>query len=146
MLDRWDAGTGGAGGCAPCGIGLPAARACDMMVAVQDRKQSPIFVKTYDLLLWLLERSARFPKNERFRMARRLEESAFAFRVYPDHRRLKSPRSRAFCRRLRRLVGRCHAGALPPARVTAAVQGWVAHAAHGDTWGLRRAVLSDVVI
>jgi hypothetical protein len=46
---------------------------------VQDRKQSPIFVKTYDLLLWLLERSARFPKHERFRMARRLEESAFAF-------------------------------------------------------------------
>lgn len=68
------------------------------------------------------------------------------FRVYPDHRRLKSPRGHAFHRRLRRLVGRCHAGALPPARVTAAVQGWVAHAAHGDTWGLRRAVLSDVVI
>ena len=49
------------------------------MVAVHDHKQSPIFVKTYDLLLWLLERSARFPKNERFRMARRLEDSAFAF-------------------------------------------------------------------
>jgi len=46
---------------------------------VQDRKQSPIFVKTYDLLLWLLGRTARFPKNERFRMARRVEESAFAF-------------------------------------------------------------------
>ena len=42
-------------------------------------KQSPIFVKTYDLLLWLLGRTARFPKNERFRLAKRLEESAFAF-------------------------------------------------------------------
>jgi hypothetical protein len=42
-------------------------------------KQSPIFVKTYDLLVWLLGRTARFPKNERFRMARRLEETAFAF-------------------------------------------------------------------
>jgi hypothetical protein len=49
------------------------------MTSVQDRKQSPIFVKTYDLLLWLLERTARFPRHERFRMARRLEESAFAF-------------------------------------------------------------------
>jgi hypothetical protein len=49
------------------------------MTCVQERKQSPVFVKTYDLLLWLLERSARFPKHERFRMARRLEESAFAF-------------------------------------------------------------------
>jgi hypothetical protein len=42
-------------------------------------KQSPIFVKTYDFLVWLLGRTARFPKNERFRMARRLEEGAFAF-------------------------------------------------------------------
>jgi len=42
-------------------------------------KQSPIFVKTYDFLLWLLGRTARFPKNERFRLAKRLEESAFAF-------------------------------------------------------------------
>jgi hypothetical protein len=25
------------------------------------RKQSPIFVKTYDFLLWLLGRTARFP-------------------------------------------------------------------------------------
>jgi hypothetical protein len=49
------------------------------MPAVQNRKQSPIFVKTYDLLVWLLERSARFPRNERFRMARRVEESAFTF-------------------------------------------------------------------
>jgi hypothetical protein len=49
------------------------------MAPVKDRKQSPMFVKTYDLLLWLLGRTARFPKNERFRMARRVEESAFAF-------------------------------------------------------------------
>ena len=42
-------------------------------------KQSPIFVKTYDLLVWLLGRTGNFPKNERFRMARRLEDSAFAF-------------------------------------------------------------------
>ena len=68
------------------------------------------------------------------------------FRVYPDHRRLKSSRGHVFRRRLKKLVMRCHAGRVPPARVTAAVQGWVAHAAHGDTWGLRRAVLSDVVI
>ena len=46
---------------------------------MHDRKQSPIFVKTYDLLLWLLERTARFPKQERFRMGRKLEESVFAF-------------------------------------------------------------------
>ena len=48
--------------------------------------------------------------------------------------------------RLKRLVMRYHAGQVPPARVTAAVQGWVAHAAHGDTWSLRCALLGHVVI
>ncbi len=42
-------------------------------------KQSPIFSKTYDFILWLLNHTERFPKNERFRMARRIEDTAFAF-------------------------------------------------------------------
>ncbi len=42
-------------------------------------KQSPIFSKTYDFILWLLNHTEKFPKNERFRMARRLEDTAFAF-------------------------------------------------------------------
>ena len=41
--------------------------------------QSPIFVKTHDLLLWLLQHTAKFPKSERFRMAKRVEDSAFRF-------------------------------------------------------------------
>ncbi|MDY6874857.1 MAG: hypothetical protein SWK90_01450 [Chloroflexota bacterium] len=64
-------------------------------------KQSPIFAKTYDFLLWLLGRTARFPKNERFRMAKRLEERAFAL---------------------------------------------LAHATHGDTWGLRRDLLGSIIV
>lgn len=42
-------------------------------------KQSPIFSKTYDFILWLLNHTETFPKSERFRMARRLEDSAFHF-------------------------------------------------------------------
>ncbi len=41
--------------------------------------QSPIFSKSYDFILWLLAHTEKFPKNERFRMARRIEDSAFAF-------------------------------------------------------------------
>ena len=41
--------------------------------------QSPIFVKTHDLLIWLLQHTAGFPKSERFRMAKRVEDSAFRF-------------------------------------------------------------------
>jgi uncharacterized membrane protein len=40
---------------------------------------SPIFSKTYDLILWLLNHTEKFPKSERFRLARRLEDAAFDF-------------------------------------------------------------------
>lgn len=42
-------------------------------------RQSPIFSKSYDFLLWLTHHTAQFPKSERFRLARRLEDSAFDF-------------------------------------------------------------------
>ncbi len=42
-------------------------------------KQSPIFSKTYDFILWLLNHTESFPKSERFRMGKRLEDSAFEF-------------------------------------------------------------------
>jgi hypothetical protein len=41
--------------------------------------QSPIFAKCYDFILWLLNHTEKFPKSERFRLARRLEDSIFAF-------------------------------------------------------------------
>ena len=40
---------------------------------------SPIFAKSYDFLLWLLNHTEKFPKNERFRLARRLEDAGFEF-------------------------------------------------------------------
>ena len=42
-------------------------------------KESPIFVKTYDFTLWLLEHTIKFPKSQRFVMAKRLEEAALNF-------------------------------------------------------------------
>jgi four helix bundle protein len=44
-----------------------------------ERKQSPIFTRTSDFVLWLLNHTEKFPKSERFRMAKRLEDSAFSF-------------------------------------------------------------------
>ena len=44
-----------------------------------ERQQSPIFAKTSDFLLWLLNHTESFPRSERFRMAKRLEDSAFRF-------------------------------------------------------------------
>lgn len=42
-------------------------------------KQSPIFSKTYDFTLWLLNHTENFPKSERFRMAKWLEDTIFKF-------------------------------------------------------------------
>ncbi len=38
-------------------------------------KQSPIFIKVYDLSKWLLEHSQKFPKSQRFVMAKRVENA-----------------------------------------------------------------------
>lgn len=42
-------------------------------------KESPIFIKTYDFTKWLLEHTIKFPKSQRFVMAKRIEESALNF-------------------------------------------------------------------
>ena len=64
------------------------------------------------------------------------------FRVYPDHRRLKRRNGVAFARRLRAWRAEIAKGKLRVADLSPRVQGWVAHAAHGDTWRLRRALLT----
>jgi hypothetical protein len=42
------------------------------------RRQSPIFVRTYDFLLWLIPRLLDFPRSQRGVMARQLRIQAFA--------------------------------------------------------------------
>lgn len=42
-------------------------------------KESPIFVKTYDFTKWLLEHTIKFPKSQRFVMAKRIEEAILNF-------------------------------------------------------------------
>lgn len=37
---------------------------------------SPVFARTHDLLLWLIPRTLRFPKEQRFVLARRLQDRA----------------------------------------------------------------------
>jgi len=65
------------------------------------------------------------------------------FRIYPDHRRLLPRNVRLARKRLRRLAGMYAARQIDAADVTRSVQAWLTHAAHGDTWGLRRSVLKE---
>lgn len=66
------------------------------------------------------------------------------FRLYPDHRRLRRRNGVAFARRLRQMACDYRRGAIALPKVSARVQGWVAHASHADTWGLRRSLLESV--
>jgi RNA-directed DNA polymerase len=68
------------------------------------------------------------------------------WRLYPDHRRLKRRNGVAFQRRFESLRGAYAAGEINRERLEASINGWIAHVAHGDTWGLRRALLSGVVL
>ena len=42
-------------------------------------KQSPIFARTHDLVLWLLQRSESFPRSQRFVLTKRLQDAALDF-------------------------------------------------------------------
>lgn len=64
------------------------------------------------------------------------------FRVYSTHRRLRRRNGVAFVRRLRHMGREAKAGRLDFPTFRARVRGWIAHAGHGDTWRLRRVLLS----
>jgi RNA-directed DNA polymerase len=68
------------------------------------------------------------------------------FLVFPDHRRLRRDNGVYFERRLERMMRGYAAGQLSQAELEASVHGWIAHAAHGDTWRLRWSILRRFVI
>jgi len=68
------------------------------------------------------------------------------WRVYPDHLRLKRRNGVAFQRRFRARLREFAAGRSDWDKVATTVKGWIAHVAHGQTWGLRRALLSQSIL
>ncbi len=64
------------------------------------------------------------------------------FRVYPTHIRLKRRNGVAFSNRLKKNYQAYQSGQLTREMLDARIQGWVAHASHGNTWSLRKSLLS----
>ncbi len=64
------------------------------------------------------------------------------FVVYPTHRKLKRRNGVQFKRRLAHNISLYCQGAITFAELDASVQGWIAHVAYGDTWGLRQRLFS----
>ena len=42
-------------------------------------KESPIFLKSFETLVWLLDHTRKFPKHQRFVMAKRIEQAVLSF-------------------------------------------------------------------
>ena len=64
------------------------------------------------------------------------------FRVYPEYRRLKRKNGVAFQRRFHMSIRAYTSGKIDFETLNARVQGWVAHASHGNTLGLRNSIFS----
>lgn len=68
------------------------------------------------------------------------------FRLYPSYRLLKRKNGQAFAHRMRRWRGELARGEINLQKLDERVQGWVAHVAHGNTWGLRRSLLGSSLL
>ena len=65
------------------------------------------------------------------------------WRVFPDRARLVRGNLVRFRRRMRRLQQAYGENLIRPEEVQQRVRAWIAHAAHGDTWELRRQLLGQ---
>lgn len=45
-------------------------------------KESPIFARTHDLLLWLIPQTLKFPRSQRFVLAKRVLDAALDFQEH----------------------------------------------------------------
>ncbi|MEM9385246.1 MAG: RNA-directed DNA polymerase [Pseudomonadota bacterium] len=66
------------------------------------------------------------------------------FVVFPTQRRVKARKVRHGQRRLAEVVAAYRAGRVSFAQLDASFQGWINHVRYGDTWGLRKRVLSNL--
>ncbi|MCL4831440.1 MAG: hypothetical protein KJZ86_03330 [Caldilineaceae bacterium] len=68
------------------------------------------------------------------------------FVVYPDHRLLLRRKGIHFRRRFRARLGEYRSQRISRETLHASLLGWINHVRYADTWGLRTAILADVVL
>ena len=68
------------------------------------------------------------------------------FILFPTHRRLKRRKGIHFQRKLKKMMQGYRNGEIPMDQVQASILGWINHVRYGDTWGLREAILQDVIL
>ncbi|PID85265.1 MAG: RNA-dependent DNA polymerase [Chloroflexi bacterium] len=68
------------------------------------------------------------------------------FIIYPTHKRVKRRKVIYYRHKLRGLLAKYQAGSIDQQTMQASISGWINHVRYGDTWGLRSAVLKEVVL
>jgi hypothetical protein len=91
-------------------------------------RESPIYAKSYDLLKWILPSTVKFPKHQRFVLARQIEEAAFGFhraivRAGREHARSWMPTSTSRC-----------SGPTSASPATCATTAWASTSTPPDSW------------
>jgi hypothetical protein len=104
--------------------------------------------------LWdMAHRIERFLENERLRLHPVKVEvmptdagvGVFGYHVWPHKRRLRTDNARRFARRMRQWSKAYRQGRMSLADIRPRLASWIGHAEYGDTLGLRRKILSQVV-
>ena len=67
------------------------------------------------------------------------------YRVFPTHMRVRKANVHRFKRQLRRMQEAYERGEMTWEEVTASVRSWLAHAAHADSYRLRRALMGQAI-
>jgi hypothetical protein len=67
------------------------------------------------------------------------------YTVFPHHRRLRNDNGWRFVRQYRGYARAWAEGRLDWDDFAPSVQGWIGHAVHAETWGLRERIFSDIV-
>jgi retron-type reverse transcriptase len=68
------------------------------------------------------------------------------FTIYPTHRRIKRRKVIHYRRKLHDQLAKYRSGEIDQQTLQASIQGWINHVRYGDTWGLREALLQEVIL
>lgn len=68
------------------------------------------------------------------------------FRVYPDHRLLKTRKAIHFRRKWKRLLQNYTTGRVEFSKMDQVIKSWIHYVSYGNTWGLRRSMLKGTVL
>jgi len=68
------------------------------------------------------------------------------FQVFRDHRRLKHQKVSVARRRFKLMMEQYHRGEFTVPEIQQKTISWLNHARYGDTWGLRKKMLENIVL